>query len=625
METGSEWKGWIVEENLGKGSFGQVYRITRKDFGYTYASALKVIRIPRDDFEVEALRRDGMSEEDITSYFYGMVQDITSEIVLMSQLKGHSNIVSYEDHMVEKLRDEFGWEIYLRMELLTPLYKYLSENVLTAAGVVRLGIDIAGALEACESNNILHRDIKPDNIFHSRQGTFKLGDFGIARKMEKVYAGFSRKGTFTYMAPEVYQGKSYDQTADIYSLGLVMYRFLNDNRGPFQQERSYPMAYSEAEEATMRRMTGEALPAPEKADERLSEIILKACAYDPEDRYQSAAELRKNLIDVLDSQDDTAPVIPLFPSDGSTVTMFSSFDETAAGERSKSVNELREDHPAPEVHTAKQHAVDKPGRRKIIWAGAAAAAVIAVILGFLLLFARVPDVTGLSFDAAKKEIETAGFRIEESGRSFSYDIERGHVITQTSDGERLRKGTVVYVTVSRGKAIEAPDLSGKKVTEARTAAEQKKLAVEVASSEYSQDVAKGCVIRQDPAAGEECEEGQKITIIKSKGPEQVEVPDVSGMTEAKARKTLEGLKFKVKVTYGYSSAVAAGNVASQQPAKGSKADKGSEVSIVISRGPQYTGRSTGSYSGSSGSKKSNTGSSKSKKSTSAKHGKGTKL
>ncbi|MBR2548046.1 MAG: serine/threonine protein kinase [Eubacterium sp.] len=624
METGSEWKGWIVEENLGKGSFGQVYRITRKDFGYTYASALKVIRIPRDDFEVEALRRDGMSEEDITSYFYGMVEDITSEIVLMSQLKGHSNIVSYEDHMVEKLQDEFGWEIYLRMELLTPLYKYLSENVLTAAGVVRLGIDMAGALEACESNNILHRDIKPDNIFHSRQGTFKLGDFGIARKMEKVYAGFSRKGTFTYMAPEVYQGKSYDQTADIYSLGLVLYRFLNDNRGPFQQERAYPMAYSEAEEATMRRMTGEALPAPEKADDRLSEIILKACAYDPADRYQSAAELRKDLIDILDSQDDAAPVIPLFPSDGNTVTMFSSFDESEVIDRSKSVKDIHESSPAAEVYKPQKRAKSTSGRRNIVIAGAAFAVLISALLAFLLLFARVPDVTGLSYEAAEKEIEKAGFKVEESGRSFSYDIERGHVITQTSDGERLRKGSVVYVTISRGKAIEAPDLTGKKESTARSEAEREKLTVEVASSEYSQDVAKGRVISQDPAAGTECEEGQTISIVKSKGPEQVEVPDLSGMAEKKARKTLEDLKFGTKVSYSYSSETAAGKVVSQKPAKGDKADKGSKVSVVVSKGPQPAS-STRNYSRSTGTKKSKSGSSKSKKSSSAKHGKGTKL
>ena len=150
------------------------------------------------------------------------------------------------------------------------------------------------------------------------------------------------------------------------------------------------------------------------------------------------------------------PVIPLFPSDGSTVTMFSSFNEEDATVGSKSINDISDYTPVPEGHISKTKGKETLGRRRSVWAGAASAVVIAALLGFLLLFARVPDVTGLSYDAAEKEIEKAGFRIEESGRSFSYDIERGHVITQTSGGERLRKGSRIYVTVSRGKAIEAP-------------------------------------------------------------------------------------------------------------------------------------------------------------------------
>ena len=601
MKTGSEWKGWIVEENLGKGSFGQVYKITRNDFGYTYESALKVIRIPHDELEVDSLKKQGMSKEEVESYFYSMVQDISSELALMSQLRGHSNIVSYEDHMVEKLQDQFGWEIYLRMELLTPLYKYLAEHALTAAGVVRLGIDLAGALEACESNNIIHRDIKPDNIFYSRQNTFKLGDFGIAKKLEKAEYGLSKKGTFTYMAPEVYQGKSYDHTADIYSLGLVLYRFLNGNKGPFQPDRVFPMVYTEAEEATIRRMSGEVLPVPENGSEQLTEIVLKACAYRPEDRYQSAAELKRDLMDVLESQDDTAPVMPLFPTDSGTRTMFGSFEES---ELSKPDHDNRSKSPAP----------GKNSRKYLIWLTAAAAA---VLLCFLLLFSEVPDVTGLSFDDAEKEISSAGLRIEESGRAFSYDVERGHVVSQTSEGKRLRRGETVYVTISRGKAINAPDFAGKKVSAARGEAKQIRLAVETESSEYSDTVKKGCVISQDPAAGTECEEGQVIKVVKSRGPEQVSVPETSGLSEDKAKKKLDEAGLKAAVSYGYSSAVSSGKVISQDHTSGSKVDKGSTVAIVVSKGPSY---SRSKSSGSSKKKKSS-----SKKSTSSKHGKGMKL
>ena len=107
MNVGDSWNEWTVVEFIGEGSFGKVYKIKREEFGYTYYSALKVIRIPQEKAEVTVARHEGMSEEGITTYFQGMVEDIVSEFVLMSQLRGDSNIVSFEDHKVEKLEDEY--------------------------------------------------------------------------------------------------------------------------------------------------------------------------------------------------------------------------------------------------------------------------------------------------------------------------------------------------------------------------------------------------------------------------------------------------------------------------------------------------------------------------------------
>jgi serine/threonine-protein kinase len=183
-----------------------------------------------------------MDEDSLTSYYQGVVEDIVSEVALLSQFKGHSNIVSYEGHTVTPLEDSFGWLICIRMELLTPLYEYLREHAMTQRDVIRLGTDICTALEVCEQNNIIHRDIKPENIFHSRFGTFKLGDFGIAREMERTSAGMSKKGTYSYMAPEVYRGEAYDFTVDIYSLGIVLYRLLNNNRTPFLPPAPQPIS-----------------------------------------------------------------------------------------------------------------------------------------------------------------------------------------------------------------------------------------------------------------------------------------------------------------------------------------------------------------------------------------------
>ena len=307
MKIGSEWKGWTVTEYLGGGSFGKVYRIVREEFGYKYEAALKVIRIPSTEDEIDTVRLEGMTEDSIDSYFYSVVKDITSELAILSQLSGNSNIVSYEDHSVVQLKDEFGWEIYLRMELVTPLYEHLKGKELTKQEVLKIGIDICKALETCEKNNIIHRDIKPDNIFYSKQGTYKLGDFGIARKLDKSAAGMTKVGTFSYMAPEVYLGQPYDHTVDIYSLGIILYQFMNCNRRPFMPPYPDTISVDDNERANTSRLAGKEMSKPCNADDRFAGIILKACAFEHLDRYQDASELCRDLEALLDDKDADMP------------------------------------------------------------------------------------------------------------------------------------------------------------------------------------------------------------------------------------------------------------------------------------------------------------------------------
>ena len=298
ISVGDVWHGWTVDAFIGEGSYGKVYKLTKKEYGHTYESALKVISIPQNHSEIETIRSEGMSEESVTSYFRSKVEDLVSELAIMSELKGHSNIVSYEDHFVEKDKDSPRWNIYLRMELLTPLLEYIKENDYNTCDVIELGIDICKALELCEKYNIIHRDIKTGNIFVSKQGSYKLGDFGIARKLETESSEMSKKGTTSFMAPEVYRGMIYDLTADIYSLGIVLYRLLNYNRNPFLPQYPEPIRYLDNQEATNKRMSGEALLPPINASNDLAEIVLKACSYRPESRYQNASEMRLALEDV---------------------------------------------------------------------------------------------------------------------------------------------------------------------------------------------------------------------------------------------------------------------------------------------------------------------------------------
>lgn len=283
---------WKVVRELGHGSFGTVYEINREEFGETYKAALKVITIPQSPSDIVANRADGMDDMSITAYYNSMVQELTHEFALLSKLKGHTNIVSYEDHKVVQHEDGIGWDIYIRMELLTSLTAIAASRNFTKKEVMKLGIDICNALILCEQKGIIHRDIKPDNIFISDNGDFELGDFGIARTATKTMSNMSRKGTPNYMAPEVYMNRPYNATADIYSLGIVLYQMMNHKRLPFMPSQ---VTVTNREEALGLRMSGRPLPLPEQADPRLAAVILKACAFRPEERYASAQFMKKDL------------------------------------------------------------------------------------------------------------------------------------------------------------------------------------------------------------------------------------------------------------------------------------------------------------------------------------------
>ena len=181
------------------------------------------------------------------------------------------------------------------MEYLTSFLDYCAGRELTEEDVIQLGIDLCKALEYCQKQNIIHRDIKPENIFVSRFGEFKLGDFGIARELERTMSGLSKKGTFSYMAPEMYKGEPYDAKVDIYSLGIVLYKLRNHNRLPFISLEKQLITYRDKENALNRRMSGENPPRPAEAGEGLADIILKACAYDRKDRFETAEEFREAL------------------------------------------------------------------------------------------------------------------------------------------------------------------------------------------------------------------------------------------------------------------------------------------------------------------------------------------
>lgn len=293
------WPEWEIEgKPLGKGSFGVVYKAVRRDHNVESYAAIKVISIPTDSSEIDSLRSEGLDINATKTYLNGIVDDFVSEIQLMESLKGVQNIVSVEDYKVVEKTDEVGWDIYIRMELLTPLNTYICDKNLTENDVIKLGCDICTALEICSQRNIIHRDIKPENIFVNDFGYYKLGDFGIARKMESLTGGLSQKGTFNYMAPEVANSGNYDARVDTYSLGIVLYRLLNNNKLPFLDTEKQLLNPNERKNAVERRIRGEALPAPCNASPSMANLILRACAYEPNARFGSATEMKQALTDV---------------------------------------------------------------------------------------------------------------------------------------------------------------------------------------------------------------------------------------------------------------------------------------------------------------------------------------
>ena len=300
------WPQWHVIRILGGGAFGDVFEIYRNDFGIQEKSALKMIQI-RDGAETMALippaggavsrAEDGQTR---------IPEAFRNEIQIMEALQGAPNIVAIKDFYIK--RDASSTMLFVRMELLTSFQQIMAERQrdqlpFTIPEVLKIGRDICTALMFCEKKGIIHRDIKPANLFVDSFGYYKVGDFGVSRRMDTVHVALTMTGigTISYMAPEVYRGRAYNNTVDIYALGLILYQLLNNYRIPFlPTEGSY--ATKDIDSANYKRLHGEPLPSltgirigNETVDASLDAMIRKACALRSEDRYQSAKAFYEDL------------------------------------------------------------------------------------------------------------------------------------------------------------------------------------------------------------------------------------------------------------------------------------------------------------------------------------------
>ena len=285
------WPNWKITEKIGAGSFGFVYKAVHKTAVIAGdAVAIKVINIPKEESEIANRKLDGATEEEIRREFDEIRTEYVNEIKFMMDFRDSPNVARIEDYEVVAKKDSIGWIIYIRMELMTDLRSWINNNGFNERTAVKIGKDICDALKLCESKNVLHRDIKPSNILvNTSTSTFKLSDFGVAKYNDSLSGSLSSKGTPDFMAPEVAKFLHYDSRIDTYSLGLVLYYFMNRRHGPFLDLSRMPTP-TEMEEAKQRRFNGELIPPPIDAGPALAEVILHACAYDPNDRFQSAQE-----------------------------------------------------------------------------------------------------------------------------------------------------------------------------------------------------------------------------------------------------------------------------------------------------------------------------------------------
>ncbi len=293
------WGEWEIKELIGEGAFGSVYRAEKRDYGHLYVSAVKHLSIPGKGMSADELIAEGLipNESALNAYYDSIRNQIIKEINFCYTLKGNTNIVSYEDHCIIPKKELYGYDIFIRMEHLVPLTKYMRNHNLTEDDVIRLGIDICTALEVLHQHQMLHRDIKPANIFVNPMGVYKLGDFGESKVLSGTSTGISVRGTYSYMSPEIFNGLPADITADIYSLGMAMYRILNDHRSPFIPPTLTAVSAQIQNTANSKRFQGSQIPPPSNCQNpKLTQIVLKACEFDRKKRWQTPEQMKMALL-----------------------------------------------------------------------------------------------------------------------------------------------------------------------------------------------------------------------------------------------------------------------------------------------------------------------------------------
>lgn len=280
---------WFIDKKLSEGRSSVFYRVYRENESGTEFSGLKAIRFPRTEADFNRVMQSGKYSTP-EQYLTALESELRKNMEKMMGLRANANIVRFDNYMI--VRELNCFHVIILMEMLKPLSEYLTESMTTSKEIAKMGCDLALALEGFRKQGIMHREIKPENIFVDDIGTYKLGDFGISNVGQ---LGDALEQMSNYLAPEVLYATGIDSCSDIYSLGILMYKLTNNNRVPFLPEYPNPISVDDRKRAFERRMSGERLVKPAKADLELSKIIFKAAAYRIEERYQTPEQLENDL------------------------------------------------------------------------------------------------------------------------------------------------------------------------------------------------------------------------------------------------------------------------------------------------------------------------------------------
>ncbi len=456
--------------------------------------------------------------------------------------------------------------------------------------VAQIGSQIAQALNIAHRHDIIHRDIKPQNIMVQPDGNIKVMDFGIARaKNSHLTADNSVLGTAHYVSPEQTQGKALGATSDIYSLGIVMYEAAT-GKVPFEGDDAISVALKQVNEEPV--LPSEVNP---NVDPSLQAIIMKCMQKDPQDRFQSAEELYRALRDYLNGQAESVAAATAIMNRPQQTQAFGRIDKTQAMPQIGSLNTGAKKSSQRAMNETPQDE-EKKSKKGIIVSAIVALLVVCAV-GYIAWsklstnnLATVPNLNYLLKEEAIAQIEkTDFFEVGEITEEFSPHIEPGRVINQDPKaGSKSEKGTKINLTISKGvepiEEVEVPDLKGKTPEEARQALTALGLTAGAADGVNSDEVKKGLVADQSPRAGMKIEKGQTVNLQISLGPDQVSVPDVTGLSQATAFNSLQNAGFAVDVNEDFSDSVPAGSVISYSPS-GNQV-KGATIVLTISKGPK---------------------------------------